>query len=110
VIASEATRVNEVAAMCVADWPMDYTGLLHIAGRVRRVFGQLTAEEEKRLSLEVVRVLLQRGHRPGDYIRSGMNYWKETPQQAIERINREWIPGSADPTLAAPICWFGLPD
>src|SRR5438270_11243753 len=106
---SDAEKINQIAAMCMADMVSDYTGLFHIAGRVRHAFGPRPNEEVKRLSIEVVRRILERGLRPGDYLRSGMKYWAEGPEQVIDRISREWIPSRGDPTLGEPICWFGIP-
>jgi hypothetical protein len=100
-------KIAEVADMCVSDMATDYTGLLHIAGRIRRAFGRISNEDSKQLSLEVVRLIVKRGLRPGDYLNTGLKYWDEKPEQAIARIDREWIPTNGDPTLVNPICWFG---
>jgi hypothetical protein len=61
----------------------------------------------RRLSLQVVRLIVQRGLYPGDYGKAGFNFCdRDEVDGIIARIDREWASRSGDPTLAEPICWF----
>jgi hypothetical protein len=83
------TKVLDVVHMCMRDMPADYTGLLRIAGRIRLLFGSPSNEEVKQLSLAVVRVIIDRGLRPGDYLASGFKYWEGSNAEIVARIDRE---------------------
>jgi hypothetical protein len=86
---------------------VDYIGLWQIASASRRWLGASTTEEARKLSLEIVKRLYEKGLRPGDYWGGEFDYWPdEGCQAALERIEQEWIKAGADPNLAEPICWF----
>lgn len=102
-------KTNRIAEDCVREAADDYIGLWQIATRVRREFGRLTNEQVKHLSLDVVRLMVERGLCPGDYLKTGLSFWNEDNTEAIvARIDREWDARLGDPTLANPICWFAL--
>jgi len=85
----------------------DYVGLWPIAARVREDLGITDPGEVRQQALAVVKRLLERGLRAGDYLRSGFLSWKEgDPMSVIARITKEWKVEHGDPTLANPICWF----
>ena len=96
--------VNE----CLAESKVDYVGLWQIAQTTRERFGARTTDDARRLSLEIVKRLYEKGLRPGDYyLGTRFDYWPdESCQAALDRIEREWIAAGADPNLAEPICWF----
>jgi len=102
--------MNEIIAIaesCVREAADDYVGLWQIAGRIRDRFSFSNNEEVKKISLEVVRLIVHRGLYPGDYFRMGFRFWSEDePALVIARIDREWDAVCGDPTLADPICWF----
>lgn len=86
---------------------VDYVGLWQIAQASREDLGARTTDQARRLSLEIVRGLYEKGLRPGDYWGGEFDYWPdEGCQAALDRIEREWIKANADPNLAEPICWF----
>lgn len=102
-------QLVEIAAGCVREAEHDYVGLWQIVGRVRGEFRELSNAEAKRLSLEVVHRIVDRGLVPGDYLSSGFRVWNEHGADAVvDRIRREWDPDQGDPNLADPICWFGI--
>jgi len=105
----DTKRVVEIADDCVEKSAGDYAGLWEISTRVRRTFASLSNEDVKRLSFEVVRLIVKRGLRPGDYLQTGFKYWTEDPEKIIARIDREWDPKRGDPTLFESICWFDQP-
>jgi hypothetical protein len=86
---------------------VDYVGLWQIAGRVRDTLGLHDSSDVREETLLVVKSLLERGLRPGDYLKTGFHFWSEKDSASIiARIEREWDPADGDPTLAHPICWF----
>lgn len=86
---------------------VDYIGLWQIASAARRWLGAHTTDEARKLSLEIVRRLYDRGLRPGNYRGGDFDYWPdEGCQAALDRIERDWSNANADPNLAEPICWF----
>jgi hypothetical protein len=102
-------RIAKIAEGCTREARHDYVGLWQIATRVRQEFGALTDVGVKRLSLDVVRRIVERGLVPGDYLKSGFRIWHEGGSDAIvNRISSEWDAARGDPTLANPICWFGV--
>jgi hypothetical protein len=104
-------KIDEIAEGCVKEATEDYVGLWQISTRVRREFRKLNLSDEqvKMLSLEVVRLIVDRGLLPGDYLKTGFYFWDEhDPASIIARIDREWNLASSDPTLANPICWFDI--
>ncbi len=102
-------RTDKIAEDCVRKAADDYIGLWQIATRVRREFGQLTNEQVKHHSLDVVHHIVQDGLHPGDYFKAGFTFWDKNDTEAIiARIKKEWDTEHGDPTLANPICWFAL--
>jgi hypothetical protein len=102
-------KITEIGEGCVRESADDYVGLWQIATRVRREIRSLTNEQVKLLSIDVVRFIMERCLHPGDYFKTGFNFWSaEDTSSIIARIDREWDPVHGDPTLARPICWFGV--
>ena len=104
-------KLGEIAEGCVKEAADDYVGLWQISTRVRREFQKLnlSSEQVKTLSLEVVRLIVDRGLLPGDYLKTGFHIWDERDAASIiARIDREWDVGHGDPNLADPICWFDI--
>lgn len=100
-------KIIKIARDCLRELADDYIGLWQIATRTRREFGPITNEQVKKYSLDVVRRIIADGLFPGDYLKTGFNFWAEDDVGAIiARIQREWDAGHGDPTLANPICWF----
>ncbi len=103
------TQLDEIVDNYVRHVHVDYVGLWQIAGRVRDDFGLHDDREVREKALLIVKSLLDRGLRPGDYLKTGFRLWDEhDPASIIARIDREWNLASGDPTLANPICWFDL--
>jgi hypothetical protein len=90
---------------------IDFIPLPMIACDARQYLGAKTTDEARKLSIEIVKRLYERGLRPGDYdLGPELDYWPDEGCRAmLERIEREWIAAGADPNLEFPICWFGLP-
>lgn len=87
---------------------IDFIALPQIATAVRRYLGAKTTTEVRKLTLEAVRCLYDKGLRPGDYyLGARFDYWPDEGWSAmLDRIEREWIKAGVDPNLAEPICWF----
>jgi hypothetical protein len=86
---------------------VDYIALPQLATAARRWLGARTTAEARKLSLDIVCRLYERGLRPGDYWGGDFTYWPDIGCRAVlDRIEREWIAAGADPNLAEPICWF----
>jgi hypothetical protein len=105
----DTKKLREIADAIVEESRGDYVGLWDISTIIRRAFGSLSNEDAKRLSLDVVRLIIRSGLRPGDYLQTGFKYWTENPEQIVSRIDREWDPKRGDPTLFESICWFDQP-
>jgi len=102
--------INKIAEDFIRESKRDYIGLYQISSAVRRDFDIANENQRvKQLSLAVVRLILDRGLVPGDYLKSGFHVWPEGGAESIiARIDREWNPACGDPTLGDPICWFDL--
>jgi hypothetical protein len=99
--------IDDLVADFLKESEVDYVGLWEIAQESREDLGARSSEEARKLSLEVVRRLYEKGLRPGNYWGGDFDYWPdEGCRAALERIEREWIRAGADPNLAEPICWF----
>lgn len=87
-------------------------GLYEVCGDVRHNMGVRGDREIKRVTLEVVRELLSRGARPGNFKYYGSTefiYWNEQdPDEVIARIDHEWDPAIGSPSID-DICWFECP-
>jgi hypothetical protein len=106
---SAMDQLDEIVDDYVRHVRTDYVGLWQIASRVREDLGLHDNHEAREKTLLVVRRLLGRGLHPGDYFKSGFDFWNEDDADSIiARIDREWDPVCGDPTLANPICWFGI--
>jgi hypothetical protein len=102
-------KITKIAESCVRESADDYVGLWQISTRVRRELGLLTNEKVKQFSIDVVNLIIIHGLCPGDYLKAGFHFWDvEDTSSIIARIDREWDPAHGDPTLANPICWFGV--
>jgi hypothetical protein len=100
-------QINEIAAGFLEEAAHDYIGLWAIAPTVRRNLGLSSNENVKARTIDVVRVLLDHGLFPGDYLKSGFRFWDEPDTAAcLARIDREWDVAKGDPNLAESICWF----
>ena len=104
-------KIPEIARDCIREAAHDYVGLWVIAGAIRFECKVTENERVKRLSLDVVRRVIDGGLGPGDYLKTGFRFWPELDKDAIiSRIEREWDAARGDPTLADPICWFASRD
>jgi hypothetical protein len=103
-------NLDEIAEDCLRVTEIDYLGLYQIASYVRCNFRALDLSDEqvKALSLEVVRLVVAQGLLAGDYDYGGQLYfWKEsTADEIVARIDKEWDPKKGDPSLPESICWF----
>jgi hypothetical protein len=101
--------INEIADSFLREAKEDYVGLWAIAPAVRRDRGLSSNEEVKAHTLDVVRILLDHGLWPGDYLKTGFYLWDEpNTAAAIARIDREWDPTNGDPPLGDSSCWFAM--
>jgi hypothetical protein len=104
---STSNQITEIVDDYMRHAHADYVGLWQIASRVREDLRLSDSKEVRQQALIVVRQLVQRGLRPGDYLNTGFDVWVEKdPDAIISRIKKEWNAGDGDPTLADPICWF----
>lgn len=101
------TTINEIADGFMEDSALDYVGLWEIVSIVRRDLGVIDNAQAKMRTLDVVRILLNRGLWPGDYLKSGFYFWEEpNAAAAVARIDKEWNPARGDPNMGDSICWF----
>ena len=100
--------MNELVEDFIKKSEVDFVGLWDIAQASREDLGAQTTEDVRKLSLEIVRELYEKGLRPGDYyLGRRFDYWPDEGCRAVlDRIAREWIEAGADPNLAEPICWL----
>jgi hypothetical protein len=107
--AKQAVVARLSAGYC-ADKGNDHSDLGSIAAGLRYGCGIESNEEVKRLTLEVVRAIVNCGLRVGTFRSYGdtdLIPWTEQNADAVvARIDREWDPKRGDPTLKDPICWF----
>jgi hypothetical protein len=89
----------------------DFVGLWQVASAARRRLGARTTDEARKLSLQIVKKLYQKGLRPGDFdLGTRIDFWPDYGcQTMLDRIEREWIAAGSDPNLAQPICYFARP-
>jgi len=103
-------KINKIAESFINEAADDYVGLWAIAPTVRRDLGLSSNEDVKARTLDVVRILLNHGLLPGDYLRTGFHFWNERDAASIiARIDKEWDPASGDPPLGDSSCWFSIP-
>ena len=99
--------MDKVVDDLVAESQVDYVGLWEIPQILRHVAPLAPSDEIRRLSLEVVKRLYEKGLRPGNYWGGDFDHWPDNGYQpAVDRIEAAWIKAGADPNLAYPICWF----
>ena len=99
--------INDLVDGYFDESEVDYVGLWQIAQASKETLGARTTAQIRRLSLEIVKRLYDRGLRPGNYWGGDFDYWPDEGRQAaLDRIEREWIEAGADPNLGHPICWF----
>lgn len=100
------TSINDIANEFLKEAAHDYIGLWAIAPTVRRDLALSSNEEVKARTLDVVRVLMDHGLWPGDYLDTGFEFWDEpSAEAAMARIDRAWDPKQGDPPLSEFI-WF----
>ena len=100
-------NMDEIVQAFMDESEIDYIALPQIASAARWDLGASTTDEARKLSLEVVRRLYERGLRPGEYWGGDFDYWPDAGCQAVlDRIEREWIEAGEAPNLGEPICWF----
>lgn len=98
--------INDIADEFLKEAGHDYIGLWLIAGAVRGDLILPSNEDVKARTLDVVRILMDHGLWPGDYLKSGFQFWDEpNAEAAIARIDREWDPKQGDPPLSG-FTWF----
>jgi len=102
-------EVKDFIADCEAGRAEDWLGLVVVADFVRRRCDIADNEEVKRISLKVVRILMERGFRAGQFERYGdskLILWPDqSPDAVVARIDREWDSAKGDPNIN-DICWF----
>lgn len=102
-------ELKDFVGDCEAGRAEDWLGLVVIADFVRRRCDVADNDEVKRLSLKVVRILMERGFRAGQFKRYGdseLILWPDqAPDAVVARIDREWDPAKGDPNIN-DICWF----
>jgi hypothetical protein len=103
------TKVKDFIADCEAGRAEDWLGLVVVANFVRRRCDIADNDEVKRLSLKVVRALVERGFHVGQFKRYGdskLILWPEQDTDAVvARIDKEWDTTIGDPNIN-DICWF----
>lgn len=103
------TELKNFVADCEAGRAEDWLGLVVVANFVRRRCDVADNHEVKRLSLQAVRLLMERGFRVGQfryYGDSKLIPWPEQdPDAVVARIDKEWDPAKGDPNINE-ICWF----
>jgi hypothetical protein len=100
-------NIDEIIDDLINESEVDYVGLWEIAQESREDLGARLTDETRKLSLQIVDRLYQKGLRPGNYWGRDFDFWPDEGCQAVlDRIEREWIKAGADPNLANPICWF----
>lgn len=101
--------MKDFVGNCEAGRAEDWLGLMVVANFVRRRCDIADNDEVKRLSLKVVRILMERGFRAGQFERYGgskLILWPDqAPDAVVARIDREWDPAKGDPNIN-DICWF----
>jgi len=108
--AAKQAKAAEIASDLAAIHGDDWTELSVVSSTVRYDCGIDSNEEVKRLTLAVVRRMINLGLRVGNFKFHGDTDFKPWPEHDAEsvvaRIDREWDPKRGDPTLAKSICWF----
>jgi len=103
------TELKDFIADCEAGRAEDWLGLAVVADFVRRRCDVADNDEVKRLSLKVVRILMERGFRAGQFERYGdskLILWPDqSPDAVVARIDQEWDTAKGDPNIN-DICWF----
>ena len=104
--------VDELIDGFVDEAGVDFIPLPLLAVAAWQSLGARNSDEARAKALELVCLLYERGHRPGDYdLGTTLDYWPDRGcQAALNRIEREWLAAGQDPNLGEPICWFGLPE
>jgi hypothetical protein len=85
----------------------DFVGLWAILWKVRHLRPRIDADEARRATLEIVQWLLASGQVIAGHPTEDSKFvpWKETPGEALERIEREWTALGREPNLG-DIVWF----
>lgn len=103
------TELKDFIARCEAGRAEDWLGLVVVANFVRRRCDVADNHEVKRLSLQAVRLIMERGFRVGQFKHYGDSKlipWPEQdPDAVVARIDKEWDPAKGDPNINE-ICWF----
>jgi hypothetical protein len=103
----KSMNMDELIDDYMKESDIDYIGLWQLAHSSRFYLGATTTDQTRKISLEMVQRLYERGLRPGDYWGADFDYWPDEGCQAVlDRIEQEWIALGHDPDPAEPICWF----
>lgn len=102
-------KLKELVADVEIGRARDWTGLWEITGHVREECELSDNQEVKDYSLKLVRILMERGVRAGQFGDQGSKkliLWPDqTTDVVLARIDREWDPAKGDPNIN-DICWF----
>jgi hypothetical protein len=86
----------------------DCLSLPHVAFATRKL-GARTPDEIRKMTLDLVSRLYDKGLRPGDLNSRFLDFWPDEGRQTmLDRIEREWIAFGNEPNLGHPICYFDL--
>lgn len=100
--------LKEILDSLVEECQEDHVGLWRIVNAVRFDLGSTDPEQTRALSLRLVRNLLQeRGVQVGWPDPDGRHFlpWDVPPDQAIHRIENEWVALGRDPNIGE-LAWF----
>ena len=96
--------INDLVIRGCDDW-VDACGVASVAIQVGHA---QSAEEIRDLALKIIREVVQQGlMEVGDLPEQGrrLNLWPMTPQECLNRVEREWKALGRNPTLWE-ICWL----
>jgi len=100
--------IAEIVNECIAKRETDWFDLWWVVGRIEQRFPTESHAEIKRLVLEAVRLLVERGFHAGGWSEPGYRFWPEKDVDAIiVRISRECVVDGKEPHWLRSICLFG---
>ena len=89
----------------------DYVSLSELVRRTRRVHPNLSDDELRHALLQLLGYVLRRREAQAGQFAQGREFvgWEQTPEEILERIEREWQAlGPSDPAVGA-IMWLREP-